>query len=68
MIIQEIEREQGSAELSHAATGTLIPARLRTSITQAAEIFIAASGVLALVGIVMLMSLLMRTVRAFHPR
>lgn len=45
-----------------------IPARLRVSIAQFAEISVAASGMLALVGMVLLLALMMRAVRSFHPR
>jgi hypothetical protein len=45
-----------------------VPGRLRASIAEIAEIFVAASGVLTLVGIVLLIGVMIKAVRWVHPR
>jgi hypothetical protein len=66
VITEEIEMEREDSGFSHAMCK--VPGRLRASIAEIAEIFVAASGVLTLVGIVLLIGVMIRAVRWVHPR
>ena len=66
MLTEEIEIEREDSGFSHALCK--IPGRLRASIAESAEIFVAASGVLTLVGIVLLIGVMIKAVRWVHPR
>jgi hypothetical protein len=66
VISEEIEIGQDESGSSRALCR--IPGRLRASIAEIAEISVAASGVLTLVGIVLLIGVMMRAVRWVHPR
>ena len=67
MITQEID-SANDTNVVREKSGFRIPSRLRASIAEFAEISVAASGVLTLVGIVLLIGVMMRAIRWFHPR